>query len=369
MTPVGKRLAARVREPAPAGSLDAMRLDVGLQAFTPMPPTAKFQFPPDASPYPLIHPVPPGTSRPLWSVMIPTYNCAGLLAGTLRSVLAQGLPVEEMQIEVVDDCSSRDDPAAVVSAVGGDRVSFFRQPANVGPQANFTTCVQRARGHWVHILHGDDMVRPGFYDALRTAAERAPEIHAAFCRVITMDEQNGWLELAEREQPTAGIALDLIGRLAVYNIIMFPCMAVRRCAYEVLGGFHPQLFHAADWDMWKRIAARFPVWYEPEPLALYRIHAGSDTSRLMRTGANITDARRAIAIAESYLPVARADELSRKARLYHALYAIEIARECVSRGDWAAARAQVYEGLKCSASPKVLAAVLGLVFRRKAAEG
>jgi glycosyltransferase involved in cell wall biosynthesis len=327
------------------------------------------QFSTDVSPYPSIHPVPAGTPRPFWSVMIPTYNCASLLAGTLRSVLEQAVPVGEMQIEVVDDCSTRDDPAAVVQAFGAGRVSFFRQPANVGPQANFTTCVRRARGHWVHILHGDDMVRPGFYAALRRAAERAPDVHAAFCRVITMDEQNGWLELSEREQATAGIIPDLIGRLAVYNTIMFPCMAVRRTAYEVLGGFHPALFHAADWDMWKRIAARFPVWYEPEALALYRIHAGSDTSRLMRTGANITDARRAIAIAESYLPAVRADDLSRKARLYHALYAIEIARECVNRGDWAAARAQVYEGLKCSASPKVLAAVLGLAFRRKATEG
>jgi glycosyltransferase involved in cell wall biosynthesis len=252
------------------------------------------QFPTELSPYPLLDAVPLGTSRPFWSVMIPTYNCAGLLAGTLRSVLEQAAPVGEMQIEVVDDCSTRDDPAAVVQEFGASRVSFFRQPANVGPQANSTTCVQRARGHWVHILHGDHMVRPGFYAALRTAAERASEIHAAFCRVITMDEQNGWLELAEREQATAGIALDLVNRLAVYNTIMFRCMAVRRSAYEVLGGFHPQLFHAADWDMWKRIAAQFPAWYEPEPLALYRIHSGSDTSRLMRTGANITDARRAI---------------------------------------------------------------------------
>ena len=67
-----------------------------------------------------------------------------------------------MPIEVIDDLSVQDDPAAVVREIGDSRVTFFRQPANVGPQANFTTCVQRARGYWVHLLHGDDMVRPGF---------------------------------------------------------------------------------------------------------------------------------------------------------------------------------------------------------------
>jgi cellulose synthase/poly-beta-1,6-N-acetylglucosamine synthase-like glycosyltransferase len=36
-----------------------------------------------------IPPVPEGASRPLWSVMIPTYNCANYLRETLTSVLAQ----------------------------------------------------------------------------------------------------------------------------------------------------------------------------------------------------------------------------------------------------------------------------------------
>lgn len=302
----------------------------------------------------------PGNARPFWSVMIPTYNCAGYLRHTLRSVLDQAPPPDDMQIEVVDDASTKDDPEAVVREVGQGRVSFFRQAVNAGPQSTFTTCVARAKGEWVHILHGDDMVRPGFYEAMRRGAESEPTIHAAFCRVITIDERNGWIDLSQREAESAGVLPDLIDRLAVCNLIMFPSIAVRRSAYEELGGFHPDLFHSADWDMWKRIASRFGVWYDPEPLALYRIHSGSDTSRLMQTGANIRDARHAIAIAEAYLPPGRVGSLSRKARLYHALYAMELARERALRGEWAPAMAQLRAGLSCSASPRVWAAALGL---------
>jgi glycosyltransferase involved in cell wall biosynthesis len=139
---------------------------------------------------PSIAPITEGTYRPFWSVIIPTYNCANYLEETLKSVLQQDPGQEQMQIEVVDDCSTKDDPEKVVKEIGKGRVSFFRQPKNVGAQRNFNTCIQRAKGHWVHILHGDDAVFPGFYERFQAAIEKEPIIGAAFCRTIYMDEMS-----------------------------------------------------------------------------------------------------------------------------------------------------------------------------------
>src|SRR5215204_402078 len=105
---------------------------------------------------PTIVPVPDGGLRPLWSVMIPSYNCARSLPETLESVLLQDPGPRAMQIEVVDDCSTEGDPEALVMELGRGRVSYFRQPENIGHSRNFNTCLQRSRGHLVHLLHGDD---------------------------------------------------------------------------------------------------------------------------------------------------------------------------------------------------------------------
>jgi hypothetical protein len=282
--------------------------------------------------------------------MIPTYNCADLLKRTLASVLEQDPGPEDMQIEIIDDRSTKDNPEEVVAALGQGRVKFFRQPQNVGAQTNFTSCISRASGHWVHILHGDDMVRPGYYSRIRRAAEEAPSIGAAFCRYIYMDEDDHWQRFSEIERRTPGILADYLPPLARTNTIMFPAISVKRAVYEQIGGFHPHLFHSADWEMWKRVYLNCSVWYDPEPLALYRVHSASDSSTLMMTGANIADGRASIAVSQSYLPPGLAAALSYDARQHLALAALGSARQLLRAGHPRAALAQVREALKTQTS-------------------
>src|SRR4051794_29434054 len=102
--------------------------------------------------------------RPLWSVMIPAYNPrADHLEQALRSVLIQDPGPERMQIEVVDDCSPEVDVAALVKRIAGEQVAFSRNDRNLGLARGWNSCVSRSRGDWVHILHQDDYVLPGFY--------------------------------------------------------------------------------------------------------------------------------------------------------------------------------------------------------------
>jgi glycosyltransferase involved in cell wall biosynthesis len=309
-----------------------------------------------------ILPVPEGESRPIWSVMIPTYNCAKYLPETLTHVLAQASGPEVMQIEVVDDCST-DNPAAVVDQIGGGRVDFYQQVKNVGHIGNFETCLNRSKGKLVHLLHGDDYVRNGFYRKMRRGFEEHLEIGAAFCRQIFMDEYSHWQSISALEQMESGILENWLARLAADQRIMTPSIVVRRDVYEKLGGFDLRLICSEDWEMWVRIAAHYPIWYEVEPLALYRMHLESNTGRHIRTGEDTKYTREAIEIFKLHLPGAMADDIARKARESTALFALDIAASMISRHDMMAAGAQIREGLKCSYSLKVIMQLVRLFIK------
>jgi GT2 family glycosyltransferase len=299
--------------------------------------------------------------------MIPTYNCADYLRETLTSVLAQDPGFEVMQIEVVDDHSTQDDPAAVVEELGRGRVNFYRQPENVGGIKNFNTCLQRSRGHLVHLLHGDDCVRNGFYRKMQQAFESSPEIGAAFCRHICVDEHGHWQWFSALQQLDSGVLNNWLEQIAVMNRLQPPSMVVRRDAYEKLGGFDSRICCCAeDWEMWVRIAAQYPVWYEVEPLALYRVHSKSLTGRCARTGQNVRDLRRIVEIIQPDLPTPIASKLSIRARENWALYAIKyIASEMLDTGDPSAAITQIQEALKCSHSMKIIKELTYLIWRKK----
>ena len=237
---------------------------------------------------PAILPVPGDVQRPLWSVMIPTYNCAIYLGQALESVLAQYPRPDVMQIEVVDDCSTKDDPEAVVHNVGNDRVAFYRKSRNEGAVANFNTCIQRSRGKLIHILHGDDYVLPGFYSKIECEAEARPDIAAFFVRCKIVDEDGTLDSITDRMdyllRPTQTPRDLLYG-----NNIRTPGAVIRRDFYERHGGFLPQLVHVADWEMWVRAISQAGGLLINDLLAVYRNFPANDSGRLARTAENLRD--------------------------------------------------------------------------------
>jgi glycosyltransferase involved in cell wall biosynthesis len=196
-----------------------------------------------------------------------------------------------MQIEVIDDASTQDDPEAVVREIGCGRVEFHRQQKNVGVTKNFNTCLARSRGHLVHILHGDDLVDPGFYAEIDRNALQSPEAAIFMTRSRYIDESG----LAFGESPFVRCyAARSCNAYPLYyaNPLRTPAIVVRRAFYEQHGVFCETLSHVADWEMWARAIRLGGAVMSPALLARYREFSGNDTSRLRRSAENLNDCLR-----------------------------------------------------------------------------
>ncbi|MEH2365347.1 tetratricopeptide repeat protein [Nostoc sp.] len=253
--------------------------------------------------FPLIPPVSETEDkRPFWSVVIPAYQRPDYLLESLVSVLAQWSGTEEMEILVIDDAST---PPLyqLVNAIGRGIVRYYRNPQNLRQQGTWNAGVTNSRGLWIHLLHDDDYVLPGFYTSLKQSLEGCPDsVGAAFTGYENINETG---EITFRQQlygTDKGIVSDLLLYVGVANPLNPPAVVIRRATYERLGGYHPELTSTLDWELYKRIATFYDWWYEPEILVHYRVHSQSMRTELSLSGDRVASIRRSIEISESYLP-------------------------------------------------------------------
>src|SRR5207253_1107621 len=117
-----------------------------------------------------------------------------------------------------------------------------------------------------------------------------------------------------------------------------------RSTYERLGGFDLRFALALeDLEMWVRIAAHYPVWYEPDSLACYRERPGSIVSGSARSGAVMKDYRATLGLVLEHLGENWRARANRAARRRGADWALAEARMLAAAGDQAGTLIQLRE--------------------------
>ena len=231
-----------------------------------------------------ISPITLKSDHPFWSVIIPTYNCATYLKETLASVLAQDPGEASMEIIVVDDHSTKDDPETIVKEFGQGRVQFIRQEKNVGKVKNYEAGLRASRGTYIHQLHGDDLVYDDFYSEMETLFNANPNAGAAFCRTNYIDSKSRVTGVTGMIQDNEGIVPDILEKLYTQQYIQTPSIVVKREVYETIGCFDRRLNCMEDWEMWIRIANNYPIAASNKVLAAYRSHHDNATNSNFKSG-------------------------------------------------------------------------------------
>jgi glycosyltransferase involved in cell wall biosynthesis len=115
------------------------------------------------------------------SVIIPTFNRAGLLPRAVDSVLAQGWP--EIEIVIVDDGSSDGTPQAIETLKARAPIHAIRQ-TNGGDAAARNAGLRAVRHDWIAFLDDDDTWRPAKLKVQMTVLEQTGA--QACCGLVAM---------------------------------------------------------------------------------------------------------------------------------------------------------------------------------------
>lgn len=275
------------------------------------------------------------SSRPLWSVLIPTRNNGDYLRIALESVLSQNPAVEDMEIIVMDDCSESEQSVRDCVRPWGSRVQLIRHNRNVGKCANYQSGISASRGKLLHLLHGDDFVYEGFYHSMAACFAAHADAGAFFCESDYVNAAGHVTGRTGCELPATGIIPAFSELLYVRQRIQTPSIVVRRQVYESLGGFDHCLTAFEDWEMWFRIALAFPIGFNAEGRAAYRISEGNTSTQSILSGRRTKLLHKTLQIMDDECPEELRRKLGRQRSLAMADYLMNCLKVTVAqRAVW-----------------------------------
>jgi hypothetical protein len=130
---------------------------------------------------------------PRFTIGIPTFNRATLLAESLRTAVNQSYG--DLEIIVSDNASSDRTPDIVQPF--GPRIRYVRNETNLGATANFFRLVELASGEYFSWLQDDDCIFGSFAERAATCLDRFPQatVYCAYAAVApnTQCASQSWL--------------------------------------------------------------------------------------------------------------------------------------------------------------------------------
>ncbi len=206
---------------------------------------------------------------PKVSVIIPAYNAMIYLPETLKSVLQQTFT--DFEVLIIDD-GSTDNIVQWAGELIDSRVKLIVQP-NQGTSAARNTGIAQAQGEYIAFLDADDLWEPTKLEKQVRYLEDNPAVGLLHTNMVLID----WQGKSSGRVMKSNAEGDALKQLLKQNTVVTSSVIVRDCCLKTVGEFDRNLRYSQDWDMWVRIAARYPLAVIKEPLVCYRQHPNNAT--------------------------------------------------------------------------------------------
>lgn len=194
-------------------------------------------------------------------VIIPTYNRCGLIRQCLESVLAQ--TYKDFEIILVDD-GSTDNTAEILSFYKGRVVTIHAE--HEGPSAARNKGIRASQGEFIAFLDSDDLWLPQKLERQMDFIRNQPEV--LICQTEETWIRNGVrVNPRKKHQKFSGWIFDKCLPLC---IVSPSAVMIHRSVFEKVGLFDETLPACEDYDLWLRIAPKYPIFLIDDPLVIKR---------------------------------------------------------------------------------------------------
>ena len=179
------------------------------------------------------------------SIVLPTYNGARYLRDSIQTCLEQTYP--QIELVIVDDCSTDETPHILRSYEGDPRVKVIRHAVNAKLPAALNTGFAHSSGEYLSWTSDDNLFAPHAIERMVEYLEGHPVVGFVYTDYWVIDEDGQVIR-----RVSAGPPEHLRERCAITSFLY------RREVYNVVGDYDPHLFRIEDYDYWLRLGARRP---------------------------------------------------------------------------------------------------------------
>jgi glycosyltransferase involved in cell wall biosynthesis len=203
-------------------------------------------------------------NEPLVSVLMTAYNREKYIAEAIESVLASTF--KDFELIIVDDCSQDRTVEIARRYLTDPRVQLHINEKNLGDYPNRNRAASLAKGKYLKYLDADDLIYPERLSVMVNTMERFPEAGFGLEPAAQDDSRPYPFQISPREAyQRQYVRGERVLDRSPLGII------IRASAFRDVGGFSGKQW-VGDFEMWHKLAARFPVVLLTEGGTWYRIH-------------------------------------------------------------------------------------------------
>ncbi|MDH7463661.1 glycosyltransferase family 2 protein [Chitinophagaceae bacterium 26-R-25] len=230
-------------------------------------------------------------NAPLVSVLMTSYNREKYIADAIESVLAS--TYSNLELIIVDD-GSKDSTVEIAKkyAQKDSRVLVHVNEKNLGDYPNRNRAASHAKGKYLKYVDADDLIYPWGLELLVNMMEKFPDAGWGLCS-LAQDEHNIFpFQLSPAEAYSYHYQGPGLFHKAPLSSI------IKKDIFFEAGEFGA-IRMAGDFEMWHRLAQKYPVVLMPQGIVWYRKHGEQEMNSFKKFAQTYEDIKAKYLLSEN----------------------------------------------------------------------